>query len=285
MPDLSALRARLDALPLDRAPLRRAGLLSLLLVGLLVAGKTLGPDRAARSAATASRQDAPGRAEGVSAAPRPVPSGWTGGRVLAVLLLAAGGGVALVVRRRAAPGAPTGSALDVLSTQTLGPGQTLKLVACGDDVLLLSATAESVRLLRSWPRERFDRDAVSFADVLAAAEPLADPVAEGASPDETPTPDLADVEVAVVPEPSRRPSRSTSGWLEDALSQPAEPLLEGTPAVPPAPPAARWPPAVSVTEEAPTPRPDAPPAGRAAGTPAVWPRRAPRALRQFQADV
>ena len=253
MPDLAALRSRLDALPLDRAPLRRAGLLSVLLVGLLVAGKAFGPDRAARQPSTADRQEAPA-AENASA---PAPSGWTGGRVLAVLLLAAGGGVALVLHRRAAPGPVEDPALDVIATHTLGPGQTLRLVGCGDDVLLLSATAEAITLLRHWPRERFDRGAVSFADVLAdataEAEPSAapEPVAEPPPAEPASTPPLARVALAVRPEP---------------------PAPRGTGPSAPPPSAPRL---ATVTEEVTAPaRPPRPfPARRAGG------------LRQFQADA
>ncbi len=185
------VRARLDALPLDRAPLRRAGLLAVLLVLLLVAGKVFGPDRAA-ALAPADRQTLHAPTEEVSAAPRA--SGWTGGRVLAVLLLTVGAGVALVLHRRRPTAASGGAALDVVETHPLGPGQSLRLVACGDEVLLLSVAGDGARLLRHWPRERFDGQAVSlaatgvsFADALAEATqeatapsrlggPLGDPV-------------------------------------------------------------------------------------------------------------
>ena len=168
MLDPAALRARLGALPLDRAPLRRAGLLAVLLVVLVVAGKALGPDRSAATA-PASRQELRAATENGSATRDRSPSNWTAGRMLALLLLAGGAGGAFLLHRRSAPAAPTSAALDVIETHTLGPGQTLQLVACGDDVLLLSATSDAIRLLRTWPRDRFDRRAVSFADVLASA--------------------------------------------------------------------------------------------------------------------
>ena len=253
MPDLAALRSRLDALPLDRAPLRRAGLLSVLLVVLLVGGKVFGPDRAARQPAAADRQEAP-VAENAS-----VPSGWTGGRVLAVLLLAAGGGVAFVLHRRAAPGPATDSALDVIATHTLGPGQALRLVGCGDDVLLLSATGEAITLLRHWPRERFDRGAVSFADVLAdatgeaEAPPQPDPSREAPPVAWAAPPPLAHVALAV----PLSEADTVHGVPTPVLSAVAEPVL--------------------VTEEVAEPSPIQPvrafPARRAGG------------LRQFQADA
>ena len=178
------LRDRLAALPLDRAPLRRAGVLTALLVVLLVAGQAFRPGRG-DSRPPADRQHVQADLEKRSAPP----TGWTGGRVLALLLLAGGGGGAWLLHRRSAPAAARSSALDVIETQTLGPGQSLRLVACGDDVLLLSASSEGIRLLRSWPRDRFessaggalaeglgvedvpadDRRAASFAALLASA--------------------------------------------------------------------------------------------------------------------
>ena len=169
---MSDLRARLDALPLDRAPLRRAGLLSALLVALLVGGKAFGPSRAA-ALAPAPRHDLQAPTEEVSAPDRP--SGWTGGRVLALVLLAAGGAVAVALHRRRAPAA-LGAALDVIETHPLGPGHSLRLVGCGDEVLLLSVGGEGAQLLRHWPRGQFERDGVSlttptvrFSEALAEA--------------------------------------------------------------------------------------------------------------------
>ncbi len=176
----SPLRAWLAALPLDRAPLRRAGLLSLLLVALLAAGKVFGPGRPVAAAALPDRNEVTASAEGVSASRPAAPrrSAWTGGRVVALMLLAAGGGIAVVLhRRRPAGGAGGAAAVDVIETRSLGPNQSLQLVACADEVLLLAVGAEGATLLRHWPRARFDgsaesspvADAPSFAEVLAAA--------------------------------------------------------------------------------------------------------------------
>ena len=178
---LDRLRTRLDALPLDRAPLRRAGVLTVLLVVLLVLGKAFSP----RGVPAAERHDVRAGTEEVSAPG----SAWTGGRVLAVLFLLTGGGVAVWLHRRApAHGSASGSALEVLETHPLGPGHSLRLVACGDEVMLLSVAAEGASLLRHWPRAAFASPAadavctpggspVSFADALAelAAAPAAVP--------------------------------------------------------------------------------------------------------------
>ena len=285
---LSPLRARLEAMPLDRAPLRRAGLLAGLLVVLLVAGQALGPDRAA-APPRADRQQVLSAPEKGSAAPR----GWTAGRALALLLLAGGAGGAWVLHRRSAPAAPRSSALEVIETHTLAPGQTLRLVACGDDVLLLSATAEAIRLLRSWPRERFDAStggAPSFADLLADAAELP---ASG-SPAAAPAP-LADgltgaeppAEALVLPAAAPPAAAPPAGglalpeWLDLATAGSAPPPVEDAssaasersqtgPVQAPAPPAA------------PLARGRETPAGRLFPSPP-----APRALRQFQhaADV
>lgn len=176
---LSALRDRAGALPLDPAPLRRAGVLSVLLVALLLAGKVFGPS----PRAAAERHAVPAVQETVSAAPTPPAAvapapraTWTGGRVLAILLLLVGGGVALVLRKRAPGGAGGGGDIEVLASHTLAPGQTLRLVAAGGDVLLLGAGSDGVRLLRAWPRGQFGQPP-SFADALASAQDEAPPTA------------------------------------------------------------------------------------------------------------
>ena len=170
MPPLSRLRERAAALPLDRAPLRRAGALAALLVALLVAGRALGPSRPASGGAVGERQSLRAGAEEVSAE-RGL---WTAGRATALLLLAAGGAFAVYLHRRAAPAAAPTASLEVLETHALGPGQSLRLVACGDEVLLLGVGAEGAQMLRHWPRERFEAGAplaaptVRFADALAS---------------------------------------------------------------------------------------------------------------------
>ena len=169
------LRQRAAALPLDRAPLRRAGLLTVLLVALLGLGKMFSPT----PAPSTDRQDLRSETEEVSA-PRSS-TAWTGGRVLAVLFLVTGGGFAFWLHRRAGGRtAAHGSTIHVLETHPLGPGQSLRLVACGEEVLLLSVASEGATLLRHWPRATFDAEPVSFASALASlttpeAKPLASP--------------------------------------------------------------------------------------------------------------
>ncbi len=243
MPSLSTLRARLDALPLDRAPLRRAALLTVLLVVLLIAGKTLGAGPSAAEGASA-RQDLHGPAEEVSATRRS--GGWSGGRVLALVLLAVGGGFAFVLHRRSGAGSPSASSvLDVIETHTLGPGQSLRLVACGAEVLLLSVGAEGVRLLRHWPRATFDRATVSFADALATAE---------ADAERAPIRHRMDTMDRVLTATAPTDAAPTD-------SVPAGPLA-GTSAEPPTSPPVSWGEGEPTPDARPAPTPDAAPALR-----------------------
>ena len=171
MSDLTTLRARLDALPLDRAPLHRAGLLTVLLVVLLVVTQAMRPE-APSASETLGRQDVHAEPERVSA-----PGGVSAGQVGAVLLLLTGGGLALWLRRRQpASGSTPTTALEVLETHPLGPNHSLRLVACGDEVLLLDVGAEGARLLRQWPR-------ATFGTASTSAPPL-EPVAVEAAPSE-----------------------------------------------------------------------------------------------------
>ena len=169
---------RLRALPLERAPLRRAGVLAVLLVVLLVAGRLFGPSSSGPSVAETRRHDV--QAAEASSAP---PSAWTAGRFAALLLLASGGGVAALLHRRRAGGAEApASALETLETHALAGGHSLRLVACGGEVLLLGVGAEGARILRAWPRAAFEADRPApFADLLAEYAPPrpAPPLTEG----------------------------------------------------------------------------------------------------------
>jgi flagellar biogenesis protein FliO len=242
----SSLRARLAALPLDRAPLRRAGLLSLLLIALLAAGKAFGPGRPAAASTLADRNEATAPAEGVSASRPNAPasrSAWTGGRVLAVVLLAAGGGIALVLhRRRPAAGAGTAAALGVIETRPLGPNQSLQLVACADEVLLLAVGAEGTTLLRHWPRAHFDADAPTLDDAVSAAPRPSAPDADVPSFAEVlaAVSDAAPAAPASAPRPAAPPGTVPPGTVppSPAPSRPTSPAgsIPASPAAPSAPP-------------------------------------------------
>lgn len=83
------------------------------------------------------------------------PALFSPGTLAAVLLL--GGGVALAVylRRRNADGdAP--APITPLGEYSIGPGQSLRLVECGEEVLLLGVTSGRIELLRSYPAGHFE---------------------------------------------------------------------------------------------------------------------------------
>ena len=98
--------------------------------------------------------------EAVTAPPASSDAGievFTWGNLSALLLLLGGGGYALYMRRRVS-GDGGASALQSVGQLPLGQTQQLRLVACGDEVLLLGATEEAVELLKTYPRDAFEDD-------------------------------------------------------------------------------------------------------------------------------
>ncbi|WP_263785548.1 FliO/MopB family protein [Salinibacter grassmerensis] len=88
---------------------------------------------------------------------------FTWGNLSALLVLVGGGGYALYVRRRVS--SEEGSvALRPIGQLALGQSQHLRLVACGDEVLLVGATEETVELLKTYPREAFDESILDAAE-------------------------------------------------------------------------------------------------------------------------
>jgi len=88
---------------------------------------------------------------------------FTWGNLSALLLLLGGGGYALYMRRRVS-GDGGGNALQPVGQLALGQGRQLRLVTCGDEVLLLGATEESVELLKTYPRDAFADDVLDPAE-------------------------------------------------------------------------------------------------------------------------
>ena len=88
---------------------------------------------------------------------------FTWGNLSALLLLLGGGGYALYMRRRVS-GDGGANALRSVGQLTLGQTQQLRLVACGDEVLLLGATEEAVELLKTYPRDAFADDVLDVAE-------------------------------------------------------------------------------------------------------------------------
>jgi flagellar biogenesis protein FliO len=152
--------------------------------------------------------------------------------VVALLLLAGAAAGAVALRRRAAAGPAPDTTLDVLESITIGPAQSLRLVAVGDEVLLLSVGADGARMLRHWPRATFDRRAVSLHDALALD--AADHAAPDAAPPEgipsQPGPEATPFQpVTEAPAPTARleaPSVPPRGVLFPPPALPAQFLAE-----------------------------------------------------------
>ncbi len=72
-------------------------------------------------------------------------------RYFLILVVLAGGALwALRLRRRVTPAANT-MLLRPLGQLSLGPGQQIRLVACGEELLVLGVTAHHITLLKSLP--------------------------------------------------------------------------------------------------------------------------------------
>lgn len=88
---------------------------------------------------------------------------FTWGNLSALLVLVSGGGYALYVRRRVSS-REASAALRPIGQLALGQSQHLRLVACGDEVLLVGATEETIELLKTYPREAFDESVLDAAE-------------------------------------------------------------------------------------------------------------------------
>lgn len=88
---------------------------------------------------------------------RPERTSWlSAGNLAALLLLVGGVAVALHLRRRAESGAARATAFfEPVGSYGLAPGQELRLVRCGDEVLLLGATNGGITLLKAYPPDAF----------------------------------------------------------------------------------------------------------------------------------
>ena len=74
-----------------------------------------------------------------------------GGYLGALALLLGGVALALYLRRSAAP--ESAALMRPLGNFKIAPNQQLRLVACGEDVLLLGVTAGSITLLKTYPHD------------------------------------------------------------------------------------------------------------------------------------
>ena len=259
MLSLATLSSRLAALPIDPVPMRRAAILTVLLAVLLLATRMIAPARP-RPATDAARQSVPASTETLSARPAPRSSGGGWGQAVALLLLAGGGAGAFLLHRRAAPRAARASTLEVLESHALAQGQGIRLVAVGDEVLLLGVGSEGVRVLRHWPRDRFDH-------------PIADD----------------DGQDALTDAPPATPPRSAALLLPTGEEAPPEAETEGV-SSPTATPTGEQPPSTAETQGVPAtapvmPSPVMPSPVFSASRPAVPPQFAPAAAPVTTAPV
>ena len=112
---------------------------------------------------------------GVAVRSRPAsPSLFSAGNIVALALLAGGIGLAFFMRRRARESGTLGMPLETLGHLSLAQNQQLRLVRCGDDVLLLGVTSGQITLLKAY-------EADAFAEASEAASPAQAPQAAQAS--------------------------------------------------------------------------------------------------------
>lgn len=237
---MSGVSTFLRSRSVDPAPLKRAGLLTVLLIALVAASRWMGPAAMERPAEPGPRQSGPALAEGVSAPSR---SSLPGGVALLSIVLVGGGLAALVASRRRGGREATPTEMEVLETLSLGPGQSLRLVACGREVLLFSVTGEGAQFVRQWDRATFDGDLDLREAAGERTPPAAEAVPHAVPPAETPHA----VEVAAPePTPAEAPSPPppTSKWIVPTPPAAAPPVRQ---------PAAPAPLAVRVDEAEPAP--------------------------------
>lgn len=80
---------------------------------------------------------------------------FTWGNVAAFLLLAGGGGAALYLHQNRTQTGTT-TPFRPLGKMVLGSSKHIRLVACGDEVLLLSVTDDEITLLKTYGRDAFE---------------------------------------------------------------------------------------------------------------------------------
>ncbi|MEX0601344.1 MAG: flagellar biosynthetic protein FliO [Rhodothermales bacterium] len=156
---------------LKRAALFGAGLLLLWVALQLLPGQTSPEDLLVYSD-DAGTIAAPTE----NAAASRAPSLFTFGNLVAVVLLG-GGVVAAIYLRRRASSDDHPTAITTMGECPIGPGQSLQLVECAGEILLLGVASGQISLLRTYDADRFDSAVLNgptsgvpvnphFADVL-----------------------------------------------------------------------------------------------------------------------
>ncbi len=109
--------------------------------------------------------------DGVAVRSRPAsstPTLFSAGNVAVLVLLLGGAGFAFFLRRRSKDGGSAAMMLQTLGQMSLAPNQQLRLVRCGDDVLLLGVTSGQITLLKAYDSIEF-AGANSIKDEAAAS--------------------------------------------------------------------------------------------------------------------
>lgn len=141
--------------PSTRHLLRRAGFFGAALV-LLWLALQLAPQRAPAPPTTPPLAEATARDDGVAVRSRaPAPGLFSAGNIVALVLLLGGVAGAVLLRRRSRENGGASIPLQSLGHMSLAPNQQLRLVRCGDDVLLLGVTAGQITLLKAYDSEAF----------------------------------------------------------------------------------------------------------------------------------
>ena len=159
-----------------RLLLRRAGLFGAGLLLLWVALQ-LAPKRAP-SPTPAPLAEAATADDGVVARSRPAstPTLFSAGNIAVFALLLGGAGFAFFLRRRTKEDGPAGLSLESLGQMSLAPNQQLRLVRCGNDVLLLGVTSGQITLLKSYEADAFDEaNATDSKEAMSVDRPAAEP--------------------------------------------------------------------------------------------------------------
>lgn len=154
-----------------RTYLKRAGLFGAGLVLLWIAIQ-LTPT--GRDEADVYSDDAGTVAASPPAPKRTVPGIVTPGNMVAGLLLAGGIGFAIYLRRRS-KSKPGSVPITTLGEVPVGQNQSLRLVECGEEILLLGITSGQINLIRSYPPDRFQ----TLREKRAAAIEEAGPAENG----------------------------------------------------------------------------------------------------------
>lgn len=144
------LFARAASPTAPRPPLRRAGLCAAALVLVWLALRLMPAPTSPAEASPVYSDTAGTVAVDTSSAPR---ASLSPGLLAALALLAGGVGLAVFLRQRRGGGASAGAFIEPLESCTLAPGQQLRLVRCGDAVLLLGVTGSQITLLKTFAAE------------------------------------------------------------------------------------------------------------------------------------